>query len=158
MAKTRQVEYYRLWDSGTWDTDFIDVPEGTAENELDRAVREAARKISWRAGPPVIVGCYADTAEVEEEEAGNVPCAKCGRTDLPLHINGQCAECGPGGPEWEIHAECHSDDGLRTANFNAVRWFERASDAEIKELAQEDWGEDYAADRVAMFMAEFVPT
>jgi hypothetical protein len=24
----------------------------------------------------------------------NIPCVKCGRTDLPLHTNGRCGECG----------------------------------------------------------------
>ena len=32
--------------------------------------------------------------EVEEVEE-NAPCVKCGRTDLPLHENYQCAECWP---------------------------------------------------------------
>ena len=30
---------------------------------------------------------------VEEEEVENVPCVKCGRTDLPLHYNRECSEC-----------------------------------------------------------------
>jgi ribosomal protein L37E len=33
--------------------------------------------------------------ENNETEPENVPCNKCGRSDLPLHVNGQCAECGP---------------------------------------------------------------
>jgi hypothetical protein len=33
--------------------------------------------------------------EPEEEEEENAPCVKCGRTDLPLHENYQCAECWP---------------------------------------------------------------
>lgn len=27
--KTREVEYYRLWEDHTWDTDFIDIPTDT---------------------------------------------------------------------------------------------------------------------------------
>ena len=66
--KTRSVEYYRLWggDSGTWDTDFIDIPAETADDKLDEAIREAAAKIRWRDEPPVIVGCYNDGSEEVE--------------------------------------------------------------------------------------------
>lgn len=28
---------------------------------------------------------------------GLVACMKCGSTDLPLHVNGQCPECSPSG-------------------------------------------------------------
>jgi hypothetical protein len=163
MTKTRKVEYYRLWagnggDSGTWDTDFIDIPSDTPDDELDRAVRKAARKVRWRDELPVLVGHYADTDEPEDDEPENVPCVNCGRTDLPLHTNGQCAECGPSEDDApHIQAECHSDDRLYSAEFNALRWFRQAEDAEILDLATVDWGDEYAADRVGMFMAELIP-
>ena len=37
-GKTRRVEYYRLWggDSGTWDTDFIEIPADTSDKRLTR--------------------------------------------------------------------------------------------------------------------------
>jgi hypothetical protein len=57
----------------------------------------------------------------------------------------------------EVHAECHSDDRIYSAEFNAVPWFEQADDGEILELAEDDWGDSYAADRVGMFMADSVP-
>ena len=63
--KTRCVEYYRLWpgnggDSGTWDTNFIDVPANTPDDKLDLAIREAIAKMEWRDELPVVVGCYND--------------------------------------------------------------------------------------------------
>ena len=33
----------------------------------------------------------------------------------------------------------------------------RPNDSEVLELAADDWGDSYAADRVGMFMAELVP-
>ena len=29
----------------------------------------------------------------DDKEPENVPCVKCGRTDLPLHVNRKCPEC-----------------------------------------------------------------
>ena len=71
-GKARRVEYYRLWggDSGTWDTDFIDIPADTPDGMTDRAIRSAATKIKWRDGPPVIVGNYCDADEAEYEDDG----------------------------------------------------------------------------------------
>jgi hypothetical protein len=57
----------------------------------------------------------------------------------------------------EVRAECHSDDRIYSADFNALRWFEQAHESEVLELAEDDWGDSYAADRVGMFMADFVP-
>ncbi len=56
----------------------------------------------------------------------------------------------------QVCAECHSDDRIYSAEFNAVRWFEQAKDDDILQLAQEDWGDGYAADEVGMFMADSV--
>jgi hypothetical protein len=68
--KVRRAEYYRLWggDSGTWDTDFIGIPAGTPDDMVDKAIREAAAKIEWRDEPPVIVGCYNDGSDQEEDD------------------------------------------------------------------------------------------
>lgn len=73
LKKTRRVEYYRLWsgnsgDSGTWDTDFIDIPANTPDDKIDGAIRKAAAKIEWRDGPPVIVGYYCDAEQGDEED------------------------------------------------------------------------------------------
>lgn len=78
-AKTRRVEYYRLWggDHGTWDTDFLEIPSDTPDDKLDEAVREAAAKIKWRDNdPPVIVGYYCDSGEEEEDDT---VCDGCGQ-------------------------------------------------------------------------------
>jgi hypothetical protein len=73
--KTRSVEYYRCWagnggDSGTWDTDFIDIPADTPEDKVEEAVRKAADTIKWRNGEaPVIIGLYCDSDIDEEDES-----------------------------------------------------------------------------------------
>ena len=75
QSKTRSVEYYRCWagnggDSGTWDTDFIDVPADTPEDRLEAAVREVAASIDWQNGEaPVLVGLYCASGDYDEEEA-----------------------------------------------------------------------------------------
>ena len=40
---TRTVEYFRLWDDHTWDTDFIDIPANTPEDRLGRTQYEKLR-------------------------------------------------------------------------------------------------------------------
>ncbi len=52
-----------------------------------------------------------------------------------------------------IKAECHSDDRVREANFDATLWFIQASSESIGDLAKCGWGGDYPADGVAQFMA-----
>ena len=70
--KTRRVEYYRLWGGdlahGTWDTNFIDITTNTPDDMLDEAIRTAARRIAWRDEPPVIVGCYCDAGDQEDND------------------------------------------------------------------------------------------
>ena len=69
MIRTvREVEYFRLWpgnsgDSGTWDTDFIEIPADTPDDQVDAAIREAAAKIEWQKEPPVMVGVIRYTEE-----------------------------------------------------------------------------------------------
>jgi hypothetical protein len=72
-GKTRRVEYYRLWagnsgDSGTWDTDFIDIPVDTPGDKVGEAIRKAAVKIKWRDDVPVLVGYYCD-ADTEDDDS-----------------------------------------------------------------------------------------
>jgi len=210
-GKTRRVEYYRLWsgnsgDSGTWDTDFINIQADTPDDKVDNAIRQAAVKIKWRDAPPVIVGYYCDADEQGDEDDGReqaigdllakaeAASLKAEDLDEIVHeltasiaadinnsgMDGQLAylidemggdavgkeldrlatEKAPNttavGDE-EVHAECHSDDRVYSAEFNAVRWFEQADDNEVLELAEDDWGDSYAADRVGMFMADIVP-
>ena len=56
-----------------------------------------------------------------------------------------------------IHAECHSDDGVLAADFDATPFIAQASDKEIANLRDCDWHGDYAADDVAQFMADLDP-
>jgi len=53
-----------------------------------------------------------------------------------------------------INAKCFSDDQRVEVNFDATPWFEQASEDQIKELATCEWGSNYAADDVALFMAD----
>ena len=60
-----QVEYFRLWgengDSGTWDTDYVEVPDDTSAEDMEKAIYEACQKLKWKDGnAPVIVGFYAN--------------------------------------------------------------------------------------------------
>jgi len=65
---TIEVEYYRLWLGGTWDTYFIDIPADTPEDQYDAAILAAAKLIDWRDGPPMIVGHYSGPHDEEEED------------------------------------------------------------------------------------------
>jgi hypothetical protein len=53
-----------------------------------------------------------------------------------------------------IKAECHSDDRCVEIGFDATPGFENASDDKILALAEFGWGGDYAADDVAIYMAD----
>lgn len=48
-----------------------------------------------------------------------------------------------------IKGTIRSDDGNESADFDALPWFQRASDAELVALARKDYGGDYEADEVA---------
>ena len=72
----REVEYFRLWagnsgDSGTWDTDFLEIPADTPDDQLDQAVQEAAAKIEWPKEPPVMVGLIRYATEKALELAAS---------------------------------------------------------------------------------------
>lgn len=56
-----------------------------------------------------------------------------------------------------IRAECHSDDRRVEVDFDATPWFEVATGAEIRALAQCGHSADYPADRVAQHMASVNP-
>ena len=76
MLKTmRLIEYYRLWpcglgDSGIWDTDFVEIPADTPDNQIHYAIEEAVAEMQWREEPPAITGYYSDvdTEEKDDEE------------------------------------------------------------------------------------------
>jgi len=52
-----------------------------------------------------------------------------------------------------IHAECHSDDHAVEVQFDATPWFHQATDDEILDLEACDWGYDYPADQIAIYMS-----
>lgn len=52
-----------------------------------------------------------------------------------------------------IHAEVRSDDLSRMVQFDALPWFEQASETEIVDLMRCGFGGDYPADDVAWFFA-----
>ena len=54
-----------------------------------------------------------------------------------------------------IKAECHSDDRKVEVNFDATQWFKQATEQNIIDLAKCEWRNDYPADEVAIYMADF---
>ena len=74
-ANTLKVEYFRCWDSHTWDTDFLELSGDLDPDDygaIQQAIEEAASKIEWRDDHPCFVGLYAidqDAEEFEEEQS-----------------------------------------------------------------------------------------
>jgi hypothetical protein len=56
-----------------------------------------------------------------------------------------------------IKAEVHDDNHQNKVNFDATPWFVGATDEEIQDLAECDWGGDYPADAVAEMIANVDP-
>jgi hypothetical protein len=67
---TRTVEYYRLWEDHTWDTEFLEVPTDTPEEQLEDFVRAWAAKHDWQGELPVLVGLYHYADEEEDDADG----------------------------------------------------------------------------------------
>lgn len=40
-------------------------------------------------------GGHTNEPPCKYAEPKNVACSKCGRADAPLHVDGQCGNCGP---------------------------------------------------------------
>jgi len=53
-----------------------------------------------------------------------------------------------------IQAECHDDHYVLEIHFDAVSWFEQASDREILSLQSEDWAFGDASDAIALWMED----
>jgi len=53
-----------------------------------------------------------------------------------------------------IKAKIHSDDHVYQFEFDATDWFLQATDEEIKELSECDFGGDLPADRIAYFFED----
>ena len=114
--KTRPVEYYRLWggDSGTWDTDFVEVPAETPDDQIEEAVQKAVAKIKWREESPVIVGVYCAPDPEEEDDAldsGNA------ETDMDEEYGDEdhcpASPCGSHSPEWSsVSLAAGAGDGI----------------------------------------------
>jgi hypothetical protein len=56
-----------------------------------------------------------------------------------------------------IAAAAHSDDHAIKVEFDALPWFEQASEQEIRDLAACGWGGDYPSDEIVFFLDETVP-
>jgi hypothetical protein len=54
-----------------------------------------------------------------------------------------------------IKAECHSDDHKAEIAFDATSWFEQASDKEIAQVVDCNWGGDYPTDNIAIYMSDY---
>ena len=72
MKDVRQIEYYRLWpgnsgDSGTWDTDFVEIPSETPEEKVDETVKLAIARIPWTDEVPIATGIYHVPAFDEDD-------------------------------------------------------------------------------------------
>lgn len=65
-------------------------------------------------------------------------------------VTAQSAAC-------DIKAECYSDDRVFEVRFDALPFFQQASDEAILELARCGWGGDRPADEVAYFMEDLHP-
>lgn len=56
--------------------------------------------------------------------------------------------------DFTIPAECHSDDRVVEINFDALEWFEQATDKQIHSLVDCGFGGDYPADEVSIFFGQ----
>lgn len=95
--RTVSIEYFRMWDDNTWDTEFINIPDTTPEDKLDEAVREAAAKIKWTDRVPCIVGHYSGPHHAENGLLIRYICPYCGEDweeEYDCACDGVCGECG----------------------------------------------------------------
>jgi len=58
--------------------------------------------------------------------------------------------------DFEIPAECHSDDRCCEIEFNALSWFEQASDEDLQDLVDCGFRGDYPSDKVAIYYADYI--
>ncbi len=66
---TREVEVYRCWDDRTWDTEFVEIPADTPENDIGKAAEHAALEAMRNSADlPVVVGVYCIPDPDEDEE------------------------------------------------------------------------------------------
>ena len=64
----REIEAYRCWDDHTWDTDMVEVPDDTPDDQLQAAVEHATLEAMRNSADlPVMVGVY-HIPDPEEED------------------------------------------------------------------------------------------
>lgn len=61
----RQVEVYRCWDDGTWDTGMVDIPDDTPEEDIERVAKD--RTIELMADSPDLL-CICGLYHVPDED------------------------------------------------------------------------------------------
>jgi len=104
---------------------------------------------------------HSDEEDGKEEEE-MVACPACGGPGALLGqlgnlVHYRCRDCGIDFyPSVVIPAEAHSDCDRIEIEFDALHWFESATDAEIIALAECGWGADRPADVVAEHFSDDV--
>lgn len=85
-------------------------------------------------------------------------CKQCGNEELTASSRDDEEDGDPGPEQYEVveapdgvsvRAEVHTDDHVHEVDFDAAGWFAAATDDQIDDLREIDWGGDYAADLVA---------
>ncbi len=65
--ETREVEVFRCWDNGTWDTDWVEIPASTLPEDVEDVATQAGfDAIASSADQPFFVGLYCDPGFCEE--------------------------------------------------------------------------------------------
>lgn len=90
--------------------------------------------------------------------AAIVPISDCDHRSRPAVVP-TAPEPEDAGPDNSapIPADVVTDDSVVSAEFDALPWFEQASDSEIYDLIEIEYGGDYAADNVALWFENREP-
>ena len=63
----REIEVYRCWDDHTWDTEFVEIPDDTPDDEIGLAAEHVTLEaLRHSADLPVMIGVYHIPGEDEE--------------------------------------------------------------------------------------------
>lgn len=96
------------------------------------------------AAPPTLAGTTAPVT-AEQLKLVEVP----GGDLVASTADVVAAMDAPPAAEILVKARAFSDDKVIDVTFDAAPWLAKAAEADIYALAREEWGHDYAADRVA---------